>query len=216
LSAEQAKELREIEENGSLFDLIEAWLERTPFLKFRDFHFMEQYKMAVDSMIAKEKTAIQNTSMLNERERKMRLTMLEGTDNYFRTVLDPDFHRQQREEGHVRLSYKAMVAALLINLYREEPILRDPYNFLTRIMDIDEYLTTWRYRHAQMVLRMLGKKVGTGGSSGHAYLSATAAKHHIFKDFHNISTLLIPRSELPQLPDHLKKELGFYFTEKRN
>ena len=34
-------------------------------------------------------------------------------------------------------------------------------------------------------------------------------------DLHNISTLLIPRSELPELPSYLKKELGFYFTQKK-
>lgn len=38
-------------------------------------------------------------------------------------------------------------------------------------MDIEELLTLWRNRHAQMVLRMIGRKTGTGGSSGHQYLS---------------------------------------------
>jgi tryptophan 2,3-dioxygenase len=65
-----------------------------------------------------------------------------------------------------------------------------------------------------MVMRMLGRKIGTGGSSGHEYLATTAAKHLIFSDFHNISTLLIPRSELPLLPQEFRKNLGFYFTEK--
>ena len=60
-------------------------------------------------------------------------------------------------------------------------------------MNIDELLTTWRYRHAQMVMRMIGNKIGTGGSSGHDYLVATAEKHKIFKDLHSISSLLIPR-----------------------
>jgi tryptophan 2,3-dioxygenase len=80
------------------------------------------------------------------------------------------------------------------------------------IVDIDEIVTNWRYRHAQMVLRMLGKKIGTGGSSGHEYLLKTALKHQIFTDLHNISTLLIPRSELPVLPANVKKELGFFFA----
>ena len=87
---------------------------------------------------------------------------------------------------------------------------------ITRLIDIDEFFTTWRYRHAQMVMRMLGRKIGTGGSSGYEYLRTTAQKHHIFTDFHNISTLLIPRSELPALPASLKRELGFYFTQKVN
>ena len=59
---------------------------------------------------------------------------------------------------------------------------------------------------------MLGNKIGTGGSSGHLYLRETAEKHHIFKDLHNISTLLIPRSELPVLPLKIIKNLGYYFN----
>jgi tryptophan 2,3-dioxygenase len=37
---------------------------------------------------------------------------------------------------------------------------------LTLLMDIDEMLALWRYRHALMVQRMIGVKIGTGGSSG--------------------------------------------------
>jgi tryptophan 2,3-dioxygenase len=103
---------------------------------------------------------------------------------------------------------------LFIKLYNNEPILQLPYQLLCSLTDIDELLTTWRHRHAQMVMRMLGNKVGTGGSSGHSYLHATAVQHHIFKDFHNISTLLIPRSELPPLPKEMKEQLGFSFTKQ--
>ena len=131
--------------------------------------------------------------------------------SYFQSVLNPESHEQMRQEGKLRLSYKASIAALLINLYRDEPILHGPFNLLVALMDIDENFTTWRYRHSQMVLRMLGRKVGTGGSSGYEYLHATAVKHHIFSDLHNISTLLIPRSELPKLSPELKRELGFYW-----
>ena len=63
---------------------------------------------------------------------------------------------------------------------------------------------------------MLGNKIGTGGSSGFAYLRETAVKHPIFKDLHNISTLLIPRSELPELPAEIKKALGFYYSSTQN
>lgn len=115
------------------------------------------------------------------------------------------------ESGECRLSYQATIAALLINLYRDKPILNIPFNLLTELMNIDELLTTWRYRHAQMVMRMIGNKIGTGGSSGHDYLAATAEKHKIFKDLHNISSLLIPRSELPALPAAVEQELGFFY-----
>lgn len=211
-SSEQQQALRAAVERGSLFELVESWLERTPFLQLGDFDFLHYYRQAVNSMLNKEREAIENSPYLDEATKAMRLKMLGGTDTYFQTVLDPDAHRQKRAEGTVRLSYKATIAALLINLYREEPILQLPYRLLVNLMDIDELLTTWRYRHAQMVMRMLGRKVGTGGSSGYDYLHATAVKHHIFADLHNISTLLIPRSDLPVLPEYLQQQLGYYFT----
>ncbi len=211
---DQRGELEEATKAGSLFDVVEAWLERTPFLQFGDFRFLEHYKKAVENMIKKEQNAINSSGYLTEEEKAGRLRMLGGTDTYFQSVLNKDVHKQMQEDGQLRLSYKATVAALLINLYRDEPILHGPFRLLMNLVDIDELLTTWRYRHAQMVLRMLGRKIGTGGSSGHDYLHETAVKHHIFTDLHNISTLLIPRSELPELPKELQLELGFYFSQK--
>ena len=66
-----------------------------------------------------------------------------------------------------------------------------------------------------MVHRMIGAKVGTGGSSGHQYLMETVDKHRIFVDLFNLSTYLVPRSELPELPKELIEHLGFSFTSKK-
>jgi len=210
----QQERLKKIEEGNTLFEVVESWLERTPFLDFGRFNFLEHYKKAVERMVEKEKAAILNSTYLTDKEKAMRVKMMGSTDTYFESVLDPKVHARMKAEGALRMSHKATVAALLINLYRDEPILHSPFNLLVGLVEIDELLTTWRYRHAQMVLRMLGRKIGTGGSSGHEYLHSTAVKHHIFTDLHNISTLLIPRSELPELPEDLEKELGFYFTKK--
>jgi len=211
---EEKEDLRQIAEKGSLFHVVEDWLERTPFLKFGDFKFLELYKQSVERMVEKEVKAIKTSDYLNEKEKEMRLRMLGNTDTYFKSILNPEVHKKAVEEGTQRLSYEATLAALMINLYNEEPILQLPYRMLLCLIDIDELLTTWRYRHAQMVLRMLGRKVGTGGSSGHDYLHATAVKHHIFTDLHNIATLLIPRSELPDLPPQVKEQLGFQYKSK--
>ncbi|MBT8233840.1 MAG: hypothetical protein HKO66_00265 [Saprospiraceae bacterium] len=211
-SPEKEEVLMQMERDTSMFEAIELWLERTPFLKVGDFNFLEEYKKAVDRMLAKERKAIKESPFLTEDEVDMRINMLEGTDNYFSVVLDKEKYKALQEKGEIRMSYEATVSALFINLYRDEPILHLPYRLLRCIIEIDDSMTAWRYRHAQMVLRMLGNKMGTGGSSGHSYLNATAQKHMIFKDLHNISTLLIPRSELPTLPDHLKKNLSFYYT----
>lgn len=209
---EQKAELDKIENGGSLFELVEGWLERIPFLKFNDFDFLSSYKKAVEKMLTSEEEAISKTDYLSPKMKAMRLKMLGGTNTYFKQVLSEEAHDTAIKEGNLRLSYKATLAALLINLYREKPILTGPYNLLMELMNIDELLTNWRYRHAQMVMRMIGNKVGTGGSSGHEYLTKTAEKHKIFKDLHNISSLLIPRSDLPELPAEFSDRLGFYYT----
>jgi tryptophan 2,3-dioxygenase len=42
-----------------------------------------------------------------------------------------------------------------------------------RMIDLDEGLMEWRYRHVQMVRRTIGDKSGTGGSPGAGYLAST-------------------------------------------
>ena len=206
----QRARLNAIETGGSLFDLVERWLERTPFLQFGDFDFLSAYKEAVERMIARDQEHIRD-SELSAQMKEMRLRVLGDTTTYFRHVLDREEHERMVATGEARLSYDATIAALLINLYRDQPILNIPFQLLTELMVIDESLTTWRYRHAQMVMRMIGNKIGTGGSSGHDYLARTAERHKIFRDLHNISSLLIPRSALPALPERLERGLGFYF-----
>lgn len=208
------KSLKDVVNATSLFEAVEGWLERTPFLQSGDFKFLEAYKKAVDRMLEKEQKAIKETSYLTDEEKEMRLKMLGGTDTYFRSILNKEAHLERIKNGEIRLSYEATIAALFINLYRDEPILHLPFKLLVTLTEIDESLTTWRYRHAQMVMRMIGNKIGTGGSSGHAYLHKTAETHHIFKDLHGISTLLIPRSELPELPESLKHQLDFNFKHE--
>ena len=209
---DRQKELDQIYANGTLLDTVNSWLERTPFLNLDGFDFLKSYRIALGNMLRKETKAIMASEFLTDREKKMRSDMLGSTDTYFRAILDKETHERLQNEGKKRLSYEATVAALFINLYREEPILQLPFQFITCLMDIDNEVTAWRHRHAQMVLRMIGKKIGTGGSSGHDYLSKTTQQHQIYTDFHGISSLLIPRSELPELPPSIRPQLNFHFN----
>jgi hypothetical protein len=63
-----------------------------------------------------------------------------------------------------------------------------------------------------MVHRMIGVKMGTGGSAGYHYLRATADRHKIFTDLFNLSTFLIPRHLMPPLPDDVRAKLAFAFV----
>ena len=131
-------------------------------------------------------------------------------------VLSVKEHNKLVKEGKWRLSHKATQAALLILLYRDQPILYNPYQLLNKLVDVDELFTTWRYRHALMVSRMIGLKIGTGGSTGSKYLNKTAEKHRVFRDFSELTTFLIPRSALPQLPQEVKNNLGFFYDVQGN
>jgi len=210
---DQQKALAQIYKNGTLFDWVNRWLERIPFLKLGKFDFLVKYKEAVNKMLEKETRAIKESAYLTAKEKKKRLEMIGSTDTYFKSILSKKHYNELVKNGKKRMSYDATLAALFINLYRDEPILQLPFQLLTNLIDIDDLMTTWRTRHAQMVLRMLGNKAGTGGSPGHDYLAETARRHRIFTDFHSISTLLISRSALPVLPPEIKKKLSYHFTQ---
>lgn len=208
---EKKKTLESIQTSGTMVDLVEKWLIRTPFVEGDNYNFLTSYGESIQQMLDSESKSIKDSPHLNAEEKEMRLEMLGSSNTYFLTVLNKDKHEELRKAGELTFSYEATLAAVFISLYRDQPILRSPYNFLNTLKDVDETLTNWRNRHAQMVLRMIGKRVGTGGSVGHKYLAKTAKKHQIFADLYNISTLLIPRSQLIPLPPDMEKKLGFYF-----
>jgi tryptophan 2,3-dioxygenase len=62
------------------------------------------------------------------------------------------------------------VRDVLLAVYRDDG---EPAQVAERLVDLDEGLQEWRYRHVKMVERTIGDKSGTGGSSGAAYLRAT-------------------------------------------
>jgi tryptophan 2,3-dioxygenase len=137
-----------------------------------------------------------------------RLAVFEAGVSKFDAVLDESVWERDVEQGTRRLSYGAFMAALFINLYRDEPILHMPYLVLTAIVDIDEAFTMWRERHALMAHRMLGRLTGTAGS-GYDYLDQTAHSYAPFKDLFDVATYLLPRASLPRLPDSLANDLDF-------
>jgi tryptophan 2,3-dioxygenase len=214
LSPEHRKIILESMENISLFELVQKWLERTPFLNYGEFSFWDVYKTTVSQMLERERLVILENKTLSDRKKENQLRQNEITKEHFGALFNEDKYVELLKKGEVRLSMKAMLAALFINLYRDEPILHMPFMLLNTILEMDELFTTWRYRHSLMVHRMIGSKLGTGGSSGHNYLTKTVEKHRIFIDLFNLSTYLISRSSLPELPDKLKKELGFYFSSQ--
>jgi tryptophan 2,3-dioxygenase len=78
----------------------------------------------------------------------------------------------------VCLRYQAheQIVDLFETIYRNPYEHSDIYIALEALMDLDEQLILWRYRHMAMVQRMIGGHGGTGGSGGAAYLQTTLSK----------------------------------------
>lgn len=200
-----------LESEPSLFDVVERWLERTPFLDHEDFHFWEAYQGAVHARIKSDREVVANNPNLTEAEKQVQLAEFDDVLSQYEAIFDPDRHQHERDAGRLRLSHRAFQAAVFITLYRDQPALQEPFRLLELLMDIDEGFTTWRYRHAQMALRMIGRRVGTGGSAGAKYLEKSAERSRVFGDLMNLSTFLVPRSDLPRLPDGILGAMRFRY-----
>lgn len=204
--------LEALETQPSLFEQVEKWLERMPFLQFGDFSFWQMYQSATENMLNEDESTVLSIEQIAEHEREMQLKEIINTRAKFAALLDKDKYADLQQQGSFRLSQRAMLAALFITLYQEEPVFNLPFQVLTCLTEIDENMTIWRYKHAMMVQRMLGTKIGTGGSSGHDYLKRTTEKNRIFTDLFHMATFLLPKSDLPELPLAVRKQLGFYFS----
>ena len=103
----------------------------------------------------------------------------------------------EEERARVR---RARAGLLFIESYRDLPLLAWPRTLVEKVVELEQQLTIWRGRHARMVERMIGRRVGSGGSSGVDYLDQTT-KYRIFTDLWTVRTLLLPREELPPIED---------------
>ncbi len=190
ISQLQQKEIDIIKENEdgqSVIELINKWLERMPFAEdnqyWGDTTFWTEYEKIYSGSLA---DAEKNN--------------LAGYQKIFFSA-ENDTERS--------LSPKACRSALFIMLYRGYPMLELPFQLLDTLLEIDNQLGNWRYRHINMVRRMIGTRIGTGGSTGAGYLQGAMDKHYIFEEVSQLNSFLIDRRKLPVLPRHLSERLGY-------
>lgn len=191
--------ITEFEKQRSLLQLVEQWLARMPFF---EESFWENWEPNEQS---KGRPAFWS------RYRELYAASLSQRDE------QPDllarFDEMFFESGAGDFSAAALRAALFIMLYRDEPLFRLPFALLNTLIEIDEQVGNFRYRHLQMVRRMIGSRIGTGGSSGELYLQGAVNKNYIYKELAGVITFLIERRNLPTLPPRLHKALRFSFRD---
>jgi len=106
---------------------------------------------------------------------------------------------EQAEAARRRIQ-RVRAALVFIESYRTLPLLAWPRLLIDTIVETEEQLVLFRTRHARMVERVIGRRIGTGGSSGVEYLDQTT-EVRIFRELWTVRTLLLPRRELPPLAD---------------
>lgn len=185
LRPDHKAQIEALETEPTLLELVNTWLERMPFLNPSywpgETKFFDQLeKLYVGSLVKGEEG---NAKLWQK-------IFVEGS---------PERH----------FSPAAARSALFIMLYRDEPIFQQAFRFLDSLLDIDTVMASWRARHISMVHRMIGLRVGTGGSTGQSYLAGAMNSHHIFSEVADLSSFLFERRKLPPLPEGLKKAVGF-------
>ena len=96
----------------------------------------------------------------------------------------PDAHLTRNVAAAIEPS--ADIQRILIELYRKDS---KNAELCERLVDLDEGMQEWRYRHMKMVERTIGTMSGTGGSAGATYLRTTLGRN-IFPDLWEIRTQL--------------------------
>jgi len=195
LSETDLLDVDQAEGERTLKELIIQWLERMPFF---DERYWSEYKQisALDS-------AERHKFWLDYREAYQKSLSRNEAGR-----LD-EFDKVFFGEGRGDVPPVAMRAALFITIYRNLPIFHLPFELLNTLSEIDELLSNWRYRHFMMVRRMIGLRVGTGGTTGAGYLEGTLSQHYVFREITEVATFLIERSKRPALPSALKEKVSF-------
>jgi tryptophan 2,3-dioxygenase len=197
------------ESQASLQDLTETWLEHMPWLRAPgngdtvNFDWMREYKEAVYQLLQSDEDTMREVFAelhMDEKLLEEELQQVMSNRATFNSLFDIEQHKEMINRGVRKFSQKAILNAIFAYLYRDLTALHSPFRFLTLLVEIDDGFTSWRYRHAQMAHRMIGRKMGTGATSGADHLLRVAQQNSSFKDLRNLSTFLIPYSKMPPLP----------------
>lgn len=197
LRPEHIEAISKVEANPSLIELITTWLERMPFFNKEYWHdYVSNHAIGEDDHPFWVDYKAAYAATLSEQE----MGNLEGFEKLF---FSEEFNADRR------LSPEANRAALFIMTYRDYPLLTMPFQLLDTLLEIDELMSTWRTRHISMVNRMIGSRLGTGGSAGASYLKASRDSHFVFNELADVNSYLIQRNKLPSLSKELENSLGF-------
>lgn len=197
---------------GTIRHVLYEWLYRAPidgsfpdsphdetvvsaFLARYEAALEAHHKRQIDRLVATGLTAAHEVEARFERSLVAARRFLAAEDltaEHFPEGTDLELERARRRRGRASL--------LFIESNRDLPLLAFPRLLIDTVVEVEEQLVLFRTRHARMVERVIGRRVGTGGSSGVDYLDRTT-RHRIFGDLWSVRTLLLPKELVPAVAD---------------
>jgi tryptophan 2,3-dioxygenase len=208
-------QIKSAEAAPSLLQLLNSWLERMPFFDpAASRRFWSDYRLRYqESLTDAEKSNAQYYDAILSDAPAGAAVPAGSSAPAAAFTADPSSPSSRPSSPARSLSPAACRAALFIMLYRGYPLLQLPFQVLHQLLEIDEQLSTWRYRHMSMVHRMIGTRIGTGGSTGRDYLGSALERHHLFREIAALTSFLIERKRLPELSPDMERRLGFVAPE---
>ena len=190
LSDEELARLKRRRSEMTLKEAAFAWLARTPVDKiFPDF--AQIFQEAYAGYHADMEAFHAGNPNLGEEARQAASRRLEADRERLRAYL----------EDHDPAVCRAHEAFLLITSYRDESLLRWPYVLLDSVIQFESRVRLFRARHVRAVERIIGSRVGTGGSAGVDYLDEVAREYKIFGDLLEGRTHILDPGRLPSIPN---------------
>ena len=177
----------------SLREALSAWLSRTPINGSLpnakgDDEVLELFiNRHLEAMRAHGEEVIAHIVAIGHGEEAPVRARIEAATEQAEHFLRPD--------GQISRSRAGL---LFIESYRELPLLSWPRKLIDSFVGLEQSMLLFRSAHARMVERMIGRRMGTGGSSGVDYLDATT-KYRVFVDLWAVRTLLVKREALPNV-----------------
>nr|WP_281252906.1 tryptophan 2,3-dioxygenase [Oceanobacillus senegalensis] len=94
-------------------------------------------------------------------------------------ILNRDFSKTYEADVSVKKAWK--------HVYENTSDNWNLYQLAEKMVDVEDALSQWRFRHMKTVERIIGHKVGTGGSSGVGYLKKVL-DHRFFPELWDVRT----------------------------
>ncbi|MBL8750259.1 MAG: tryptophan 2,3-dioxygenase [Planctomycetes bacterium] len=201
-----ARVRRRLADMPTLKTAVDAWLHRTPIdgsspdspgdATIVD-RFVERFLQGHEALCQRALDhAVRVQALTPPDEERLRARYRGQLQGARRHLLADDVPTERR--SFVR---RLRAAILFVDSNRTLPLLSWPGQVIDGLIECEQAMLAFRQRHARMVERVIGRRVGTGGSDGVAYLDQTALRYRVFTEIWAARTLLLPPDLSPGAAD---------------